>query len=397
MEKNDTFDNYDLIRVFDNIAFDKNVKKAKEEFGDKLGVVVKADAYGIGLKKVLPILKENGITEYFCQDILEALKTRKIIRDEVNIYTFSGVQNNQAETFINNKLIPICISLNQIKYYNQTAKKQNCKAKFAIHFDTGMNRTGLSKNDVKELSDKWNEYTSNLEIVLYISHLHSSYNKNDKNNKKQLEILKSYLKLLPKAKVSLSATGGAFNLPSEYHFDIIRMGYGLYGMKKSMESVYSVYAKILQIRKVKMGETIGYFGGYRALHNMKVAVINIGYKDGYSRSLSKTNKFFDRIRAKLHSGAGFTKSYMCLGKYKCPVIGIISMNNTIIDITHIPDDYLQYRYFVEVVGKNANIMDFRSSNGFIPCELICDLTRNNMNAIDLDVDEFKVFQSKYLI
>ena len=76
---------------------------------------------------------------------------------------------------------------------------------------------------------------------------------------------------------------------------------------------------------------------------------------------------------------------------------VISLNNTIIDITHIPDDYLQYRYFVEVVGKNANIMDFRSSNGFIPCELICDLTRNNMNAIDLDVDEFKVFQSKYLI
>lgn len=393
----DNFENYDIIRVFDEKKFEKNVKKAIEKFGEKLGAVVKADAYGMGLKKTLPILKANGIKEYFCQDVIEALKTRKIVKEECNIYTLAGVQKDQGETFLNNKLIPICVSVNQIKYYNQIAKKQGCKAKFGIHFDTGMNRTGLGEAEVKELKNKWNEYTSNLEIVLYISHLHSSYDKGNKSNEKQLLKLKEYLNKLPKARISLSSTGGAYNLDDRYHFDIIRMGYGLYGMLKGMESVFSLYAKILQIKKVNKGETIGYFGAYKATKEMKIAIINIGYKDGYSRSLSKSNKFFDRIRAKLHSGAGFAKSYMYLGKYKCPVIGLISMNNTIIDISDIPDEYLKYRYFVEVVGEKANIMNFKEANGFVPCELICELTRNNVNAIDLDSDEFKIFQSKYLI
>ena len=381
-------ENFDLIRVFDTSALDRNIKKALKKFGEKLGVVIKSNSYGFGIEKTLPIFKKNKIKNYFCQDIIEALKAKKILNDDSYIYTFAGVQNGQAKTFIDNQIVPICVNLSQLEYFNKEAEHKKQKPKVAIHFDTGMNRTGLSFEEVKELSQNWGKYTSNLDVILYVSHLHSSYNKKDVANKIQIERFKKFTSMLPKCKCSLSATGGSFRLCPDFHFDMVRVGYGIYGMLREMESIISVYAKILQIRNVKKGEKIGYFGGWKATKDMKIAVLNIGYKDGYSRSLSKSNKLFDRIRARFHSGAGFAKSYMVIDKYKCPVVGIISMNNTMIDVSNVPEKILATHNWVEVIGNNANIMDFREANGYIPCDLICSLTTQNPNAIDLSNTEF---------
>lgn len=381
-------ENFDLIRVFDTSALDRNIKKALKKFGEKLAVVIKSNSYGFGIEKTLPIFKKNKIKNYFCQDIIEALNAKKILNDDSYIYTFAGVQNGQAKTFIDNQIIPICVNLSQLDYFNKEAGHKKQKPKVAIHFDTGMNRTGLSFEEVKELSQNWEKYTSNLYVILYVSHLHSSYNKKDVANKIQIERFKKFTSMLPKCKCSLSATGGSFRLCPDFHFDMVRVGYGIYGMLREMESIISVYAKILQIRNVKRGEKIGYFGGWKATKDMKIAVLNIGYKDGYSRSLSKSNKLFDRIRARLHSGAGFAKSYMVIDKYKCPVVGIISMNNTMIDVSNVPEKILATHNWVEVIGNKANIMDFREANGYIPCDLICSLTTPNPNAIDLSNTEF---------
>ena len=390
-------ENFDLIRVFNTTALETNLKRALKKFGGALGVVVKSNAYGFDLSRAIPVFKKNKIQNYFTQDIIEALRIKDILGKNYNIYTFSGVQNGQSQTFIDNEIIPICVNLEQLKYYNEASAKCKKKPKTAIHFDTGMNRTGLSEKEVLELSKNWETYTGNLDIVLYVSHLHSSYNKKDRANMIQIERFKKFTSLLPHHPCSLSATGGSFRLPSEYHFDMVRVGYGIYGMLREMESVISIYAKILQVREVKKGEKIGYFGGWTAKKNMKIAVLNIGYKDGYSRSLSKSNKLYDRLRAKLHSGAGFATSYMAIGKYKCPVVGIISMNNTMIDVSNVPDEVLSKYDFVEVVGETANIMNFREANGFIPCDLICSLTQPNPNALDITDSEFEKLKTKLKI
>ena len=123
---------------------------------------------------------------------------------------------------------------------------------------------------------------------------------------------------------------------------------------------------------------------------MKIAILNIGYKDGYSRGLSHTNKWKDKIRAFFKSGANFATSYMVIGnKYKCPVIGIISMNNTMIDVSNVPQKILEKAKWVEVIGKNANLMDFREANGFVPCDLLVSLLQENPNALDVNSDDFK--------
>ncbi len=385
------FENYDIIRVFNEKNFEENVKYAKKIFKNKLGVVVKANSYGIGIEKTLPVFERNKISDFFCQDIIEALKVKSLLKNKnANIYTFAGVQKGQEKTFIENGIIPICVNLEQIQNYNNTLKKLNKKAKIGIHFDTGMHRTGLTSVETIYFSENYKRFTTNLEIVLYISHLHSSYNKKDKNNRKQLSNFLTITRHFPKAKLSLSATGGSFRLPKEYHFDLVRIGYGIYGLLKEMKPVQSVYTKILQTRYLCKGDSVGYFAGYKAKKDMKIAILNIGYKDGYSRSLSHTNKWKDLLRAKLKSGANFATSYMVIdGKYKCPVIGIISMNNTIIDVSNVPQDILNKTKWVEVIGKHANIMDFREANGFIPCDLLTSLMQENPNAIDLTENEFK--------
>ena len=181
------FANYDVIRVFNAPNFEKNVKKVIEKFGDKSGVVIKANSYGMGIQNTLPILKKNNIKHYFCQDVIEALEARKILgeNNSIKIYTFAGVQKGQEMDFMNNNIIPICVSWEQIKIYGKFARTLSTRLKIGIHFDTGMNRTGLTFDDVEYLSQNWNSISKYLDIVLFVSHLHSSYSVNSIENKKQ--------------------------------------------------------------------------------------------------------------------------------------------------------------------------------------------------------------------
>ena len=387
---------YNIIRVFDPDAFEKNLNITLQQTKNKLGIVIKSDAYGIGLKNILPICKKYNITNYFCQNIQEGIEARKFLKDsKYNIFIFEGALSNQYNDLIKYNLIPICVSLVQLNDFNSYSKELKRKPLCGIHFDTGMNRTGLSKNEVKILRNNFESYTKYLNVILYISHLHSSYDKNKKTNLQQLIEFESITKTLPYAIKSLSATGGAFYLNEKYHFDLLRVGYGLLGMIRKTKPVQSIYARILQSKTIEKNKTIGYFGSFKTKSKIKIAVINIGYNDGYDRGLSHTNTFFDKIRNIFRSGANFTKSYMTInGIYKCPVIGIISMNNTIIDVSKVPDNVLGKTNFAEVIGNHANLLDFRSANGFIPADMLVSLMRSNYNAIDISKKDFETLNIK---
>ena len=158
--------NYDVIRVFRAKAFERNLLKVIEKFREKVGVVVKADAYGIGIKNVLPIFEKHKVSNYFCQDIIEALKLKSLLKNKgANVFTFAGVQKGQEAEFVKSGIIPVCVSLEQIERFNDYAKKNNVKPKIGIHFDTGMNRTGLSITDSEILRENFAGFTSNLDVV----------------------------------------------------------------------------------------------------------------------------------------------------------------------------------------------------------------------------------------
>ena len=383
---------YDVIRVFDADALRRNFERMRGMTNARLGITVKSDAYGFGLSRALPVFEKAGVRDYFVQGMIEAVRVRSILNTG-NIYAYAGVQDGQAEEFVKNSIIPVCISLKQLEYFNDHAKGLKKKPQAGIHFDTGMHRTGLSMADVDTLAVNWEKLTENLDIALYLSHLHGPFD-SEKISRGQLALFRKILEKLPKRTASLAATSGLTRMGSEYHFDLVRPGYGIYGVAKGMEQPLSVYAKILQIREVAKGETIGYSDEYTTKRKMKIAVLNIGYNDGYSRNLSKTNGLFNWIRAKMSVGGGTTRAYALVGKTRCPVVGIVSMNNVIIDVGGVPDDALHNAVWAKIAGEGVPISLFRTAIGYAPAEMLVDLTRDNPNALDISPDEFEKIKSK---
>ena len=248
----DAIEKFNIIRVFDTDAFERNAGRAKSATSARLGISAKGDMYGFGLGRAASAIRRQGARDIFMQTLNEAIAAREIFKDE-NIYAYDGVQEGQAEEFARIGAIPACASLAQLEYLNSRAKG----ARAAIHFDTGMNRTGLSREEAGALSQNWKKFAGRLEIALYLSHLHGPIG-DKKITGGQLALLREILGILPRAEASLSASGGLMNLPREYHFDVVRPGCALIGAGAGMEQPLSVYAKILQIREVAKGATIGY-------------------------------------------------------------------------------------------------------------------------------------------
>ncbi|MCL2439185.1 MAG: alanine racemase [Alphaproteobacteria bacterium] len=377
----------DLIRVFDTVAFERNVKAAKAMTRARFGATLKADAYGFGIGRAVPVLVRNGVEDFFVQDIVEAAAVRALA-PKARIYTYAGVADGQAEEFLRLGIIPVCISLEQIKYYNSVAPKGT---PVAIHFDTGMNRTGLSLSDAAELKKNWTKWCGNLDVALYISHLRGPYAYGD-YSARQLARFKEVLAMLPKAQVSLAGSAG-LKMGAEYHFDLVRLGEGLF--VRGAECVASVYARVLQIRDVAKGSTVGYSNQFVAPSDMKVATLCVGYKDGYSRDLSRVNGWKNSLRARLGVGGAATKAFADFGGVLAPLVGIVSMNNAMFDVSAVPVSVLARVKYAEILGARVKVSDMRTAIGYAPVENFVGLLRYNPSAVDLTPEDFK--KNKILI
>jgi alanine racemase len=360
----------DLIRVYDKERLAQNVQKAQRSTSASIGAVIKADAYGFGIARALPVFLSCGIDHFFAQDLGEAILARKLAK-HAKIYTFAGVQDGQEGDLIRHDITPICVSVHQLRLWACSAGGRPC----GVHFDTGMNRTGLSCGEESSLAIR--NLISKANPSIYISHLATV--SLDAAERQRLRFLNCVDGLMPKASLSLIA-GNGLSLPPRFHFDIVRAGEILYA------GTCSAYAKILQIRPVGQGEEVGYFGSYRASRAMNIAILNIGYKDGYPRGLSRTNTLYDKIRAAFKSGAGFAKAYAMIGPNKCPVVGIITMNNVAIDVSDVPHAELKRAKYAKIFDTGM-MREFRAANGFIPVEMI-ELFRPNPFAVDFSAEEF---------
>jgi len=349
-----------IIKRFDAKRLVANLRAMKAKTGAEVAAVIKADCYGTGIVNSLPLLKKEGVKKFFAQSLAGAKEAHKMLGAGFDIFVFDGVQKGEEAEFIKYGFIPCIISAEQLENFDRAAAKAKTKPRVALHFDTGMNRTGIKRGEKFGLP-------KNLGIVLYMTHFtHLA------NARRQIKIFNEITAKLPKAKTSLIASSSAV-LPRELHGDIARFGFGLYW------GVASVSARILKTTRVKRGEGIGYFGNYVAPRDMNVATIAIGYKDGYPRSLSHTNTLLSRIGKLIKLGPGFARSYVAIGGIKCPVVGIVSMDVLMVDASAVPPHVLAKAGYAEVMGNNAELGDFRSANGYIPREMMVDLNRPNID------------------
>ena len=318
--------------------------------------VVKADAYGLGIDAVVPALCAAGCKAFFVAHAQEGAHVRSRAPD-ADIYVLNGLIVDAYAFYIEHRLIPCLIDPAQIRAWNRYCAA-HAPQKAALYLETGFNRLGITLADIMTLTS---EDFAHFELALIMSHLACAEHTQHKMNPAQLELFHTMCALLPSAPTSLANSSGVF-LGSEYHFDMTRCGIALYGGLACMDTdcalqpVVSLSAHILAIREITVGETVGYGADFTASAPMSIAIISAGYGDGI-------------LRASGHAAPPFTDIY--INEHPVPIIGRVSMDSFVVDITNIPPP--QIGTCVELLGAHANLAQIAAQCGTIAHELLTRL------------------------
>lgn len=336
-----------LSALCDNYAF----LKTRLRPGAVCSAVVKADAYGLGAVPVSQALYKAGCRDFVVATLEEALEVRAAVQC-ANIYVLLGVQAGEEEVFAEHGLIPVLNDAYQYELWH----KHRAGLPAVIHVDTGMCRLGFSLIDFLAMFPSMNEH---LDIRYVMSHLACADAPEHYLNSRQLHRMQDIQQHAGKHKVSFANSSGIF-LGDDYHFDMVRPGVALYGSNPTphtpnpMKTVVTASAPILQIRSITKTKTVGYGATYEVHQGDKVAVVGAGYADGYFRALSN-------------------KNYCYLSGYMVPVIGRVSMDLVIVDVTEVPEAALHIGAQVELIGEHCSVDEVAKRADTIGYEVLTSL------------------------
>src|SRR5258706_1318203 len=262
-----------------------------------VAAVVKADAYGMGAARVAPALADAGCDSFFVARLEEGVALRKAV-PRARIFVLDGAQPDAVPALISHRLTPALNSLAEIAAWSAAASVGRTSLDAVLHVDTGMNRLGLPGDELAILSAEHGKRLAGLNLVLVMSHLACGDDPHNAMNAEQLSRFRQALAVLPPAPASLAASHGAM-LGVDYHFDLVRPGVALYGANPQkpegraadatpnlMQTAAVLTAKVLQVRRIDLGESVGYAATFRAKRPSMIATVALGYADGIPRTLS---------------------------------------------------------------------------------------------------------------
>ncbi len=249
--------------------------------GAACGAAVKANAYGLGAEKVVKALLDAGCRDFFVTTWSEAQPILHLL-ENASLSLLHGVSREDVADVAAapSGVRPILNSLQQIARWKEAAPGRPCD----VMIDTGMNRLGLSPEEA--LSGA----LSGLDVDILLSHL-ASADEDVPQNERQLRTFETVASQVAVKRRSLSNSAGIL-LGSDYHFDLTRPGLALYGGIPRKEGqghirpAFKVEAQVVQRRTVRAGDTIGYNATFTAPRDMEIAIVNVGYADGYLRCFS---------------------------------------------------------------------------------------------------------------
>ncbi|MDP2700040.1 alanine racemase [Thalassospira sp.] len=341
-------------------AIAENYQRIKRHYqGRTCAAVVKADAYGLGAQAIVPVLKKQGCRLFFVAQANEAADLFPLLRGGGRIAVLNGLMPGDEEFFIENDVIPVLNDLGQIERWSNLCRKYERPAPAFIHLDTGMNRLGLSPRDMEELVDRNSSLLYGFEKAGYMTHPASADIPDDPFTRTQFDLFMKSYRRLPPAPRGFCNSSAIFRNP-EYHLEFCRPGYALWGgnptpeKENPMRAVVTLKARILQLRQIDTGESVGYGASWHAGRPSRIATIAAGYADGWLRSLSNAGKL--RI-------SGVTT----------PMVGRVSMDAFGIDVTDIPEGKLSPGDMISLIGKDTTIDDIGVMAGSIGYEILTSL------------------------
>jgi len=326
--------------------------------------VVKANAYGLGLDAVAGKLAAAGCKTFFVADITEARRVRARAR-EAAIYVLNGAPAEGTAAFIELDARPVINSTAELAEWDAFVAANNWQGGAALHVDTGMNRLGMSAEEAAALAPRLQN--ENHGITLLMSHLACAETGDHPLTAHQVRLFRDLRLLYRGVPASLANSSGIF-LGETPHFDLARPGAALYGINPTpgrsnpMRRVVELMGRILQIRSVEKGETVGYGATWTAKRASRVAIAALGYADGLLRAASSSDR---------EQGG----TAMIAGK-RCPFAGRISMDLVCIDITDLPEGAVHRRDMATFIGEGLTIDEVAASAGTIGYEILTGLGRD---------------------
>jgi alanine racemase len=323
--------------------------------------VVKANAYGLGLEPVTAKLANAGCRTFFVADIAEARRVRACAPD-VAVYVLNGFSTEAAAAFAEISVQPVINTVADLAEWDAFVAASGWRGGAAIHVDTGMNRLGISIAEAAALASRLHDETHG--FTLLMSHLACAELTDHPLNASQIRQFRELRLLYRGLPASLANSSGIF-LGEHAHFDMARAGAALYGINPTpgranpMRSTIELSGRILQLRQVPQGETVGYGGAWTARRASRIAVASLGYADGL-------------LRAASGSDAKRGTSAIVAGK-RCPVAGNISMDMACIDVTELADDEVRRGDFAIFIGEQITLEEVAESAGTIGYEILTRL------------------------
>jgi alanine racemase len=325
--------------------------------------VIKADAYGCGIEPIARALVAAGCDTFFVAHPEEGRRARAASPGAA-IYVLNGLLPNTAEAYAEPNLRPVLCSLDEWAEWEAFKAATNWLGGAALHVDSGMNRLGLRPPEAMTLSKRAGIEHSG--ITLLMSHFACSEDPAHPLNAKQIGLFREIRDLFPGIPASLSNSSGIFLGPDAHH-EMVRPGVALYGANPTpghvnvMRPVVRLEGRVAQVRAVPEGETVGYSATWTARRATRLAVVSIGYADGFLRAGGASD---------LRRGA----EAMVHG-HRCPLAGRVSMDLMAVDVTDLPERTVKRGDLVALLDETIGVDDLAAHANTIAYEVLTNLGR----------------------
>jgi len=327
--------------------------------------VVKANGYGLGIEAVAPPLYAAGCRVFFVAQISEGKSLRALLPEaDARIYVLNGLEAkaDPLADYSAFRLAPAIGGAAELERWAAFARAQARAPAAALHLDTGMNRLGFASLDALRAAAAAGESGADL----LMSHFVSSERPDDPLNALQIARFAAARAAFPTLRTSLANSSGLF-LPGLPAYDLGRPGYALYGGNPTpgrpnpMKPVAALDVAIQQIRWIEKGESCGYNAQWTARRRTRLATLLAGYADGLPR------------------GAGFVDgrdgAEVEIAGRRCPLVGRVSMDLIIADVTDLPESAARPGEYARLFGGEVSLDEFAERAGTIGYTVLTGLSR----------------------
>ncbi|WP_326907610.1 alanine racemase [Sedimentibacter sp. MB31-C6] len=347
----------------DNIGY--NVSKIKEFVGKDVAItaVVKANGYGHGAVNIAPTIMENGADYLAVATLTEALELRKHYKN-YNILIMGYTPDEYLNYVVESNITQTIFSFNQAEILNELGVKNNKNSVVHIKYDTGFNRLGFKNNQDSIAEIVKMKKLKNITLEGIFSHFAlTSKNDDDIQYNKFMNAIRQLEDKGMKFKYKhICDSISGVDYP-EYRLNMIRPGSLIYGLKSFeddtivLKQAMTFKSKIYHIKTLEEGEGVSYSYSWKANRKSIIGTLPFGYADGYLRSMR------DKGIVTIH------------GK-KAPIIGVICMDQCMVDLTDIPEAQIGDEVIIygDKTNNTIDIEEMSKLAGTNKNDIVCRIT-----------------------